>query len=142
MSSRSYRGSQPSSVARATVVGVDLGGIARARGPGLVAKSTPLTRLAPSITSSVDAPRPVPTLTTVDSPPVLEVVQRAHVRVGEVVDVDVVADRGAVGRGVVGAVDGEQRDLAERGLHRERHQVEGSGVVLADAGVGRRRRPR
>ncbi|CAB4594766.1 unannotated protein [freshwater metagenome] len=64
-----------------------------------------------------------------------EVVQRAHVCVGEVLDVDVVADAGAVGGGVVVAEHLDGRPLAERRLHHERDQVERLRPVLADHGV-------
>jgi hypothetical protein len=52
------------------------------------------------------------------------VVERTDVRVGQVVDVDVVADARAVGRGVVVAEHLHRGPLAEHGLHHERDEVE------------------
>src|SRR5262245_39229084 len=67
----------------------------------------------------------------------LEIAERAQVRGGEIVDVDVVADRRTVRRRVVGAVDREHRNLAECRHHRHRYEVQGPRVVLPDATVGR-----
>ena len=72
--------------------------------------------------------------------PGVELLQRQQVRLGQVVDVDVVADAGAVRRRVVGAEDLDVRPLPERHLEDERDQVRLRVVVLADA--CRRRRPR
>ena len=58
----------------------------------------------------------------------LFVAEREQVRGPEVLDVDVVADAGAVGRVVVGAVDLHARPFAERGLagaDRRRHAHRG-----------------
>ena len=55
---------------------------------------------------------------------------------GQVVDVDVVADAGAVGRGVVGAEDVDRLALAERDLQDERDEVRFGVVVFADRAVG------
>ena len=71
-----------------------------------------------------------------------DLLQREDVRGGQVIDVDVVADAGAVGRRVVGAEDLDVRALAERGLEDERDQVRFGVVVLADGAVRRRRRRR
>ena len=65
--------------------------------------------------------------------------QRQDVRAPEVLDVDVVADRGAVRRRIVGAEDRHGLALARRGLQHERDQVRLGVVVLARA---RRSRPR
>jgi hypothetical protein len=63
------------------------------------------------------------------------VLEGEHVTGGEVFDVDVVADRGAVGRRVVGAEQLQWRPLAEHRLHEDRHQVLAVGEVLADGAV-------
>ncbi len=65
-----------------------------------------------------------------------EVLQRLQVRIGEVVDVDVVADAGAVGRVVVGAEHPETVAVEEGCLHRQRDQVDTEVPVLADAAIG------
>ena len=65
-----------------------------------------------------------------------EVVERAHVGVGEVVDVDVVADRSAVGSRVVVAEHLDRRPPAERRLHHQRHEVQRVRPVLADVAAG------
>ena len=56
---------------------------------------------------------------------------RAH----EVADVDVVADAGAVGRRVIGAVDVDLRPQPERGLDRDLDQVRRVARRLAGAQV-------
>ena len=66
--------------------------------------------------------------------------QREQVRAAEVLDVDVVAHRGAVGRRVVGAEDRDRLALAGRRLQHERDQVRLGIVVLARAARLRPRR--
>src|SRR6056297_444316 len=67
---------------------------------------------------------------------VVEPFDRPHVRVGEVRHVDVVADRGAVGGGVVGAVHRDAVALTAGDLQHQRDQV-GLGVVaLGPSGRG------
>ena len=56
---------------------------------------------------------------------------------GQVVDVDVIADAGAVGRGVVGAEDVDRLALAESDLQDQRDEMRFGVVVLADRAVGR-----
>ncbi len=51
-------------------------------------------------------------------------------------DVDVVADRGAVGGGIVGAVDLDRVARSERGAQDARDQVGFRLVVLADLAIG------
>ena len=57
-------------------------------------------------------------------------------RARQVLHVDVVADAGAVGRVVVVAEDGQGRPPAERGVDRERDEVDLGIVVLAERAVG------
>ena len=57
-------------------------------------------------------------------------------RVGQIVDVDVVADACAVGSRVVVAEHLHGRPLAERCLHHQRDEVQRLAPVLADATVG------
>ena len=59
--------------------------------------------------------------------------QRQQVRVGEVGDVHVVADAGAVRRRVVLAVDGDRLPLSGGDLQRDRDEVRLGGVPLAEA---------
>jgi len=62
----------------------------------------------------------------------LQPVQHADMRLGEIGDMDIVADAGAVRRRVVRAEDGERRAAAEGGADRQRHQVGFGVVILAD----------
>ena len=84
----------------------------------------PVIRSVAAITSITLLPMPVPTLSAVECSAAGEVVERLDVGVGEIVDVDVVADARAVGRGVVVAEHLHRRALAERGLHHQRDEVE------------------
>ena len=70
--------------------------------------------------------------------PVREQVERPDVGVGEVLDVDVVADARPVGRRVVLAVHLHWSAGAEDGLHDERDQVDRERPVLADHCVAAR----
>ena len=65
-------------------------------------------------------------------------VQRLQVGVGQIQHVDVVADAGAVGGGVVGAEHLDRRCPPGRRLHHQRDQVRGVARVLADAPVQHR----
>src|SRR5262249_25160750 len=58
-----------------------------------------------------------------------------QMRLGQVIDVYVIADAGAVRRRVVGAEDFDGRALAHRGLNHQRDQVRLGVVVLADGTV-------
>ena len=62
--------------------------------------------------------------------------EREHVRAGEVVDVDVVAHRGAVARRVVGAEHLHVVADAGGGAQHERDQVRLRVVVLAERPAG------
>ncbi len=62
--------------------------------------------------------------------------QRQHVRVGQVLDMDIVADGGAVGRRIVGAEDVDGGAPPERGLQHERDEVGLGLVLLADLALG------
>src|SRR5205814_10299219 len=66
----------------------------------------------------------------------LQVFQGQQVSLGQVVDVDVIADAGAVGGGVVGAEDVQVRPLADGGLDHQRDQVRLGPVVLANVAGG------
>ena len=88
------------------------------------------------MTSITLLPLPVPTFSAVDAPPAAEVVERLDVGIGQIVDVDVVADARAVGRGIVVAEHLHRRALAQRCLHHQRDEVERLPPVLADAAVG------
>ena len=54
---------------------------------------------------------------------------------GEVADMDIVAHAGAVGRVVIGAVDGDMAALADRRLDRDLDQMGGAGGRLARAAL-------
>ena len=82
-----------------------------------------------------DAERPCRCRRCRSAPARLDPLEGAEVGVGQVLDVDVVADAGAVGRRVVGAEDGDVLALAERDLEDERDQVRLGRVVLADRAV-------
>ena len=66
---------------------------------------------------------------------VAQVVERIQVRGGEILDVDVVAHAGAVGRRVVGAEDRQVGALADRGLAGDLDQQRGLARRLADAAL-------
>ena len=84
-----------------------------------------------SITDLTECGVPVPTLNAPDGAPALEGLERADVGVGEVADVDVVAQAGAVGRRIVLA-EHLQRRAAGGGANRQRDEVNLVGVILAD----------
>lgn len=65
-----------------------------------------------------------------------EIVEAEDVGLGEIGDMDVVADAGAVGGVVVGAEDGDGRSLTEGGLEDEGDEVGFGGVVFAEATLG------
>ena len=68
--------------------------------------------------------------------PAAEVVEGADVGFREVLDVDVVADAGAIRRGVVGAENGDVRGLAGDGHEGAGDDMAFGRVVLADQSVG------
>ena len=82
--------------------------------------------------SLTENPWPVPRLQKIGLP-VVELFHRRDVGVGQVVDVDVVADVGAVLGGVVGAEDGDAGAHAEDGLEDDGDQVRFGVVIFADA---------
>ena len=63
--------------------------------------------------------------------------ERAQMRGGQIADMDVVADRGAVAGRIIRAVDLDRVAAAERGAQHQRDQVGFRLVILADAAVGR-----
>src|SRR5258706_225869 len=65
-------------------------------------------------------------------------IEDQNVRAGEVADVNVIADAGAVGRGIVCAEDGNVLALSERYLQRERNQVRLRHMILAKIPGGSR----
>ena len=67
---------------------------------------------------------------------VAQVIQRAHMRIGKVGDMDVVAHGRAVRRRIVGAEDFQRRRDAERRLDRQRNEMGFRIVVLADLAIG------
>ena len=66
----------------------------------------------------------------------VEPVQRLDVGIGQIGDVDVVADAGAVGGGVIVAEQGQRRAVAGDRLHRQRDEVRFGIVELANLAIG------
>ena len=93
-----YCGSQPSS-RRARLASATRAGGSPARGPVTTAgMGWPVTSRQASMTSLTLDPRPVPRL-SFSSVPLLQPIERRQVRGGQVIDVNVVANTGAVGSG-------------------------------------------
>lgn len=67
---------------------------------------------------------------------VQQVLERSNVGAGQVSDMDVVADRGAIRRGVVRAVKIERRALAEGREDRQRNGVSLGVVAFAEIVIG------
>ena len=109
------------------------------RGAGVQRTGEPTTRLTVSMTCFTECGCPVPALKAPDGAPRCERVERAHVRIGQVAHVNVVAQAGAVGRRIVVA-EHLQRPPAGRRFDRARNQVDLGLVVLADRAVGMRAR--
>src|SRR6516225_1355740 len=65
-----------------------------------------------------------------------EVLECAQMRLGEILDMDVVADRRAVRGRVIGAVDLDVGPLSESGLKHERNEVSFRLVAFPDFAVG------
>ncbi len=65
----------------------------------------------------------------------LQVIERAHMRVGQVGDMDVIADRRAVRRRIVDPVDLDRIAAAQRGTQHARDQMSFRVVVLADLAI-------
>ena len=109
------------------------------RGPIVYGTGRPVTRSTLRTTSSTETGSPLPRLNDSEAPPRFEPPQGTQVCVGEVGDVDVVAQARAVGRRVVVAED-LQRVTPHRRIHRPRDHVDLRGVVLAEPPVGIRTR--
>src|SRR5204862_6593464 len=68
--------------------------------------------------------------------PRAQIAERAYVSVAQIGDMDVIADRGAVGRRIIAAVDLDRLAGAERGAQYPRDQVGFRVVILADLAFG------
>ena len=87
------------------------------------------------MTSWTLAPWPVPKLSLAMAAR-FELFQRRHVGRGQIVDVDVIANAGAVGGGIVVAENLDTLALSQRHLQHQRNQMRFRVVVFANRAVG------
>ncbi len=112
------------------------GGSPARRCPIWLGIACPVTRRQASITSRTLLPRPVPRLSCSEPGPMSSFSKAATCADAQVVDVDVVANAGAVGRGIVVAKNRDVRPLSQGHLQHDRNQVRLGVVVFAQIAGG------
>lgn len=101
MLSRPIAGRQPKTVPALAAEATSRAGSPARRGPAAILISCPVTRRAVAIISLTEKPHPLPRLQISLAPPRRQIVNGAQMSVGQIHDVQIIADTGAVRRGVI-----------------------------------------